>query len=637
MGKDGRRALEEPGMGGRRRPRLRRLVAGTALVTTAALGLAACGGRSPIKPSGSTSSTAAASASPSTAAGPAASGGTATLAEGAQGQPNFILPFPDAAELTVANADYFSQLLYRPLYFFGDNGGVGLNEAKSIAYPPVYSDGRKTVTVRLKHWAWSDGHPVTSRDVTFFLNLLKANKDNFGSYVAGQIPDNLVSYKATGPYTLVLHLNRAYNTTWYTDNQLGLIVPMPQHVWDKTSAGGKVGNYDQTISGAKAVYRFLDSQSKDISTYDTNPLWKVVDGAWKLQSFQNTGQAVFVPNSRFSGPDKPHLSKFEELPFTSDAAEFDTLLSRHLDVGYLPPADLPRASQVSASGYHLVRSEYFQVNFIVLNFNNPVVGPLVRQLYIRQALQHLMDQQGQVRSILLGKGGYPDYGPIPPQPKSPYLSPAQEHNPYPFSVQAARKLLTSHGWRVPSSGPAVCARPGTGPSQCGAGIPAGKKLELNLVYASGSAYLQREMANYKSDAGQAGVVLNLSSAPFNTVVSETLPCKASQASCSWQLATWGAGFAWSYSSYPEGSLLFACGAPDNSSSYCSAKADSLIQASLRSSSSRAMAAYDAYVTKQLPVIWQICTYTLNEVANNLKGVTFNAVGPITPEDWYLSR
>ncbi len=601
-----------------------------------ALVLAACGSTTSSKSAAkSTSASSPTSSAPSSSA---VQGGTATLAEGAQGTPNYIFPLDPAADLTVANIGYFQGLIYRPLYFYGGDGyGVGLNPKKSLAYPPVYTDGGKTVIVKLKHYQWSDGKPVTSRDVTFFMNLLVANKAQYGNYVKGKFPDNVTSYQAKGPYEVVFHLNRAYNQAWFTGDELSNITPLPQHAWDKTSATGKVGNYDTTTKGAKAVYNFLAGQAKDTSTYNTNPLWKVVDGPWKMTHFDNTGHLTFVPNPRYSGPDKPHLSKFEELPFTSDSAQFDTLLTgNQLSVGYLPAQDLGRQSLASRAGYHPLRWAQWQINYIDINFNNPQVGPIFHQLYIRQALQHLMDQTGDVKTILDGKGGYPDYGPIPPKPANPYLSKVQESNPYPFSISAARKLLQTHGWKIPASGPATCTRPGAGAGHCGAGIKAGQQLKFNLLYLSGSSYMQREMEVYKSDAGQAGIVLSLSSAPFNTVVSETLPCTPSQAQCKWQMGNWGAGFAWSYPPVPTGELLFQTGAPDGNS-YSSPTADRLINDTIHSNSSAVMKSYDAYLSRNLPVIWQMCTYTISEVSNKLHGVSFNPVGPITPEDWYLTK
>ena len=43
--------------------------------------------------------------------------------------------------------------MYRPLYSFGANGQVQLNNALSLAYPPVYSNDGKSVTLfTLKGW-----------------------------------------------------------------------------------------------------------------------------------------------------------------------------------------------------------------------------------------------------------------------------------------------------------------------------------------------------------------------------------------------------------------------------------------------------------------------------------------------------
>ena len=70
-----------------------------------------------------------------------------------------------------------------------------------------------------------------------------------------------------------------------TDNGIDYITPIPQHAWDKTSVNGTIGNYDMTPSGAKAVVAYLQKAASDTTTYTTNPLWKVIDGPWELQTF----------------------------------------------------------------------------------------------------------------------------------------------------------------------------------------------------------------------------------------------------------------------------------------------------------------------------------------------------------------
>ncbi len=93
------------------------------------------------------------------------------------------------------------------------------------------------------------------------------------------------------------------------------------------------------------MYAYLDAQSKNLSGYVGSPLWSIVDGPWKLSAFNADGHITFVPNKSYSGPVKPKLAQFQEVPFTTDAAEYNVLQSgsgsSKIDVGYLPPQDAP--------------------------------------------------------------------------------------------------------------------------------------------------------------------------------------------------------------------------------------------------------------------------------------------------------
>src|SRR5947209_14824772 len=61
------------------------------------------------------------------------------------------------------------------------------------------------------------------------------------------------------------------------------------------------------------------------SSYATSPLWKVVDGPFKLSSFSTDGHVTMVPNPAYSGSPKPTLSAIKWVPFTSDSAEYTAL------------------------------------------------------------------------------------------------------------------------------------------------------------------------------------------------------------------------------------------------------------------------------------------------------------------------
>jgi peptide/nickel transport system substrate-binding protein len=487
--------------------------------------------------------------------------------------------------------------------------------------------------VRLKSYRWSDGKPVTSRDVLFAFNLLKANKTASASYVPGEFPDNVTSVSTPNSSTVVFHLNAAYNPDWFTLDQLSGIIAFPQQAWDKESANGPIGNYDETTAGAQAVYKFLAAQASDSATFATNPLWKVVDGAWVLQSYQTNGPDVLTPNPDYSP--KPHIDKLVIKTYTTDTAEFNALLAgNQLNIGSIPTQDLSEQSRATAAGYTYQPSWIYQISFDNLNYNNPVTGPLVKQLYIRQALQHLMDESGQVSAFLdHGKAGRPVYGPIPGG--SPYASSVQATDPYPFSVSAARALLTQHGWSIPKTGAATCVKPGTGTSECGAGIKAGQPLQFNFLYDTGPTFLQQEVANYQSDAAEAGIVLKLSSAPFNTVIGDLLNC-VGPGKCpasSWQMGTWSTGYSWGFGSgYATGDFIFF------NTNYSDPTFSKLVTATETSPDAMtAMHAYDTYTAKQLPVIWSITTNFANEVSKNLRGVAFPQAGYLNTTDWYFVK
>jgi len=563
----------------------------------------------------------------------ASSGAVVTMAEGAQGTPNNIMPFVSGANNSAANTNLQEQM-WPTLYTIGTATNVNaINGPLSLADPPVYSTGDTQVSVTLKPYKWSDGTPLTARDVTFFMNILKANKTSWAHYTPGTMPTNVVSWTAKGTSTVVFKLKKAYNPTWFTDDELAYIVPLPQQAWDKESANGAVGTYDTTTAGAKAVYNFLNTEGSNTATYGSNPLWQVVDGAWKIQQYTSNGFVALVPNTAYSGPDKPKIAKFEEEPFTSSTAEFNALLGGNLDIGYVPLNDLAEQSRVTGAGFHIVRSELVAVNMMSLNYYSPVVGPLVKQLYIRKALNDVMDQPAQISAILDKSGGYVDYGPIPTVPKTPYMAPTQKKNP--FNISAARKLLTSHGWKIPANGAARCVRPGTGPKDCGAGISKGKTLTFSLLYVSGSGYLTQTMENYKSDASKAGIVVNLSQQPFNSIVGDICGTPTCD-SPGWQIANWGAGFSWNFGSpYPVGSTMFE--GHVGLDYPVPKKLASLITATETASgpnTAKAMRAYDTWVIKNDPEVWQIETYTINAVSNKLKGVTFYPVtGNVFPQDF----
>ncbi len=140
-------------------------------------------------------------------------------------------------------------------------------------------------------------------------------------------------------------MNKAYNPTWFTYNELSQITPMPL-AWDVTASGPQQLHHDRSADCAE-VYAYLDSQSKNLSSWVSSKIWSIVDGPWKLSAFNSDGNSTFVPNPAYSGAASPPWPSSRRCRSPPRRAEYNVLQAacagggQKLDVGYLPTTDAP--------------------------------------------------------------------------------------------------------------------------------------------------------------------------------------------------------------------------------------------------------------------------------------------------------
>jgi peptide/nickel transport system substrate-binding protein len=592
---------------------------------------------------------------PTKGAGARIKGGTVTFAEAAEAPPNYIFPMYSPQYCGTNNNNMLNILLYRPLYWYGNNYDPTVDYNDSIGKKPDFSGGGKVVTVHLNHYMWSNGEQVSARDIVFWMNILKADPGKeWCGYVPGKFPDNVTSYKAVNTTTFQMTMNKAYNPTWVQYNVLSQIYPMPI-AWDRTSLSAKAPSPtaanlpDTTKAGATAVYNFLNTQGQKIASWASSPLWSIVDGPWKVQAATSNGQVTFVPNKDYSGPTKASLSKFIEVPFTSESAMIDQIKSQgpsSLSVAYVPPQYEPLAASLKSQGYDVNMASGYEINYFSLNFNNPTVGPIFRQLYFRQAFQHLVDQNGWINSFLHGTA-VQTYSPVPQAPPSSILNGiGSSSNPYPFSVTDASKLLKAHGWKVVAGGQTTCAKAGTAANECGAGVKPNQPLAFNIDYESGAPSVASEMEDLQSQASKVGIKINLTSHPFDDVYSAAVHCTPKQPGCKWESENWGGGWTYGPDYYPTGEDLFGTGAVANYSNYNDPQMNALINKTITSSAAAEtgnMKAFVNYTEKELPVVWgptSVGTFIPSAgtlISNKIGGYTANALSWLSPEDWYLTK
>ena len=256
-------------------------------------------------------------------------------------------------------------------------------------------------------------------------------------------------------------------------------------------------------------------------------------------------------------------------------------------------------------------------------------------------MQRLINQPAIIKDLLHGTG-YPTYGPVPVLPKTSYVSPGERQNPYPYSVSAAKSLLSSHGWTVRTSGASTCAKPGTGPGECGKGIAKGESLTFKMEYPSGYIAFTSQMEEMKSSWAQAGIVVNLSTAPFDTVYATATPCDPSSGvGCTWDIHNIGAeGLAWSFAPdyYPSGEDIFAAGSESDQGGYDNPVANAEIAATETEPGLQPLYTYENYIARQLPVLFQPSFYfQMSVISKHLHGaVPQDPILNIYPENWTLS-
>lgn len=560
------------------------------------------------------------------AGGQAQEGGSVSVA---MKTATWILPI-SAPGKTQGENGIFRSLQYPSVYDYtlASTTDWNIDPKRSLAKPPVISEDGKTLTVELKDMKWSDGKPITTRDIEFWWNLVNANKDKWASYRKGGMPDNVTEFKVIDEKKFSITTDKVYAPGWFIGNQMNRFVPMPTHVWNKTSDDGQVGDHDRTAEGAKQVFDYLFKASENISTYATNPLWKTVSGPWMLESYVPNGEVKLKANTSYTGEDKAKLDTVVFRPFTGDDAQFNVLRSGGIDFGYIPAGSVSQKSVIEGKGYTVKPWAGWSITYMPFNFANPKTAPIFNQKYIRQAMQHLIDQESISKVVWQGAAA-PTCGPVPMKPDK---AGTLEGCAYSFDPEKAKKLLADHGWSVGGDNVATC----TDPAKCGEGIAAGTPLKFDVISQSGFTATTKMFAELKSQFSKAGIELNVKEVPDSVAVSQK--CKPGEA-CTWDLSFFGSQASWYFPPYASGERLFATDAPVNLGSYSNPEADKLIEATQFGTDATALEAYNKFLAEDLPVLWM--PNPVNQISAWKSDIT--GIDPqeptlgLYPQDWARTK
>jgi peptide/nickel transport system substrate-binding protein len=420
--------------------------------------------------------------------------------------PLFIAPDAASVELQLA------RLTFEP---FVDLDAAGRVQPALLAEIPTRANGGlsvdgRTIRYRLRSGVrWSDGVPVTSRDVLFTLHAILDPRNPVRSHEGYELIDHA---EAHGSQTVVFHLRRPWApaaTTYFSYGSQNQFV-LPAHVLES--------------SGSLAR-----------SPFNAAPV--VSDGPYRFLWWHRGEGLRYVANTRYwRGVPRAQTLVVRTVPDPS--TNLLLLRSGELDWNLLAPAQLAAIHGDRRFAFANVPTAV--VAGIALNTSYPPLG----DVRVRRALAMSIDRNAISRKITLGL--YPVTNMIQPR-FSWAFDPAVREPPY--DPSAADALLDSAGWRRSPDG---LRRRG------------GEPLRLLYVQFPETATGVRVAAAVQAYLRQRGVDAVIKAVSNAQLF---LPKSGVLASGTFDMAY----VPWTMGADPDDSAVLGCGAPSNYMRWCDAR------------------------------------------------------------------
>jgi peptide/nickel transport system substrate-binding protein len=264
---------------------------------------------------------------------------------------------------------------------------------------------------------WSDGQPLTAKDVAWTFNtLVKFQNGPTADWAANAV--HLKDAVATTPDTVTFHYSHPVGNAL---SELILMPILPQHVWARyaTGSGKALRTYPNTPQGGQPV---------------------ISGGPFMLVKYQKDQLALLRRNPHWWGP-KPHIDGWGFQIFSNDDAMVTSLESHQIDaIETVPFTDV---GAVRSRGFKLVQSP--GILFYDFIFNSNPNKPNHRELLstqVRKAFEYAIDR-GHIIKVALEGHGTRGSTIVPP-------ATGRWHNPniqpLPFDLAKANQILDSLGY-----------------------------------------------------------------------------------------------------------------------------------------------------------------------------------------------
>ena len=300
-----------------------------------------------------------------------------------------------------------------------DFGLKDLGPVPGIAESWDISPDKKTVTYKLfEGHKWSDGQPITSKDVKYSLETFAPNSLLFPSYV-----ENVTSIETPDDLTVVIK-------TKQPDARVvgGLFAYiLPEHIWGKQSV------------------------KKLTTTYKPTP--PIVGSGPYVVSEWDRGRIIrMTRNPNFRG-EKPKFDEIQWIKYGNTDAVDRALTLGEIDivpeVAEASFARLEKAKDVK--GVNSASPSFTQLAFNLCSKKNcpdAKFNPAVQDVTVRQAIAYAIDRK-RVNQIASRGIAFEGHGLLPQYYKAFYEQPADD---YPLDVDKAKQMLDDAGWKPGEGG-----------------------------------------------------------------------------------------------------------------------------------------------------------------------------------------
>lgn len=311
-------------------------------------------------------------------------------------------------------AKMIEDVIYTPLIDLGAD--MRPRWSTSLAYKVDITDGGRRYVLHLRQNArWSDGAPITAKDVVFTIHL-----ESNPAVISGYPGDFALmrSIRALDPYTVEVTLS--HPSPPFLENSLASdTLILPEHI---------LGKYPP---GSEAEAKFVNGDT----AFSQHP---VTSGAWRILRNVPDAYIVLERNPTYWGP-KPQLDQIAFRVYPQQDSLYAAVDAGEIDVTDIPP-NLWRVHE-RLRGNHKFINWPWNVTFLLLpNYHDPAIA-FMHDPRVKQAMLYAINRQFIIDGIMSGQANVLN-GPIPSF--SPYYD--RSLKTYEYDPAKARALLDAAGW-----------------------------------------------------------------------------------------------------------------------------------------------------------------------------------------------